>query len=109
MSTKTISIAKDFHRAPAGRFISDGPYSGEAFKNNFLIPNLNDKNIDKLIIDLNGLMGVGSSFWDEAFSTLITEDHFKYEDLTQKIQFICNDDDTLIPLLNKYLKEAANV
>lgn len=108
MTIKNISIANDFSKVPAGRFYDDGPYSGEKFRKEFLLEPLRDTEIEKIIINLNGLCGVGSSFWDEAFVSLITEDKFTYEYIIKKIQFVCDDDDTLIPLLNNYLKDAEN-
>ncbi|MBR1604853.1 MAG: STAS-like domain-containing protein [Alphaproteobacteria bacterium] len=109
MEIKNISIANDFSKVPAGRFYNDGPYSGEKFRKEFLVEPLRDRNVEKIIINLNGLCGVGSSFWDEAFVSLITEDGFSYDEVTAKIEFTCSDDDTLIPLLKGYLKEAKNV
>lgn len=108
MKIKNISIANDFSKVPAGRFYGDGPYSGERFRKEFLLGPLRDTEIEKIVINLNGLCGVGSSFWDEAFVSLITEDKFTYEDILKKIHFVCDDDDTLIPLLHNYLKDAEN-
>ena len=39
-STMTIRIASDFSRFPAGRYTTDGPYSGQGFLENNLIPAL---------------------------------------------------------------------
>lgn len=66
---KTISIAKDFSRYPAGRFESDGPYSGEAFRKKSLEPAI--RNHEKITIDLDGTRGYGSSFLEEAFGGLV--------------------------------------
>jgi hypothetical protein len=69
MERKMISIAKDFSRSPAGRFISDGPNSGERFRRDFLIPGLEKDQY--LTIELDGTRGMGSSFLEEAFGGLI--------------------------------------
>lgn len=66
---KMINIARDFSRAPAGRFISDGPNSGQRFRESFLIPSLNKS--EMIVIDLDGTRGMGSSFLEEAFGGLI--------------------------------------
>ena len=66
---KTISIAKDFSRYPAGRFESDGPYSGETFRKKYL--ELALRNHEKITIDLDGTRGYGSSFLEEAFGGLV--------------------------------------
>ena len=109
MTIKNISIANDFNKAPAGRYYSDGPYSGEKFRKEFLLTSLKNPDISKVVINLDGLCGVGSSFWDEAFVQLILTDKLSYSEIMNKLEFVCTDDDTLIPLLNFYLKEAKNV
>lgn len=64
-----INVAKDFSRYPAGRYKQDGPFSGEAFREDFLLPAL-EKN-ENIIIDLDGTRGYGSSFLEEAFGGLV--------------------------------------
>jgi hypothetical protein len=49
---------------PAGRNRSDGPYSGEFLRDEKLLPVLAQ---DKVIVDLDGTLGYGSSFLEEAF------------------------------------------
>lgn len=66
---KTIRIATDFSRYPAGRFISDGPFSGEKFRETLLRPVLEAG--AKATIDLDGVRGYGSSFLEEAFGGLV--------------------------------------
>jgi hypothetical protein len=68
---KTISVARDFSPSPAGRYYSDGPFSGEKFREEFLIPSLKEiADGDRLIVDLDGADGMGSSFLEEAFGGL---------------------------------------
>ncbi|WP_181561423.1 STAS-like domain-containing protein [Sphingobium xanthum] len=64
-----ISIAQDFSRSPAGRFISDGPNSGERFREKFLVPHLEKSR--QITVELDGTRGMGSSFLEEAFGGLI--------------------------------------
>lgn len=66
---KTISVASDFSRYPAGRYKADGPHSGERFRDEFLRPVL-DAN-DTATIELDGVRGYGSSFLEEAFGGLV--------------------------------------
>jgi len=63
-----INIARDFSRAPAGRYVTDGPNSGERFRDQILIPALNKK--DTITLELDGTRGYGSSFLEEAFGGL---------------------------------------
>lgn len=64
-----IKVAEQFSRFPAGRFITDGPYSGELFRRKFLEPAL--KASGDVIVDLDGARGYGSSFLEEAFGGLV--------------------------------------
>lgn len=65
----TIKVANEFSRYPAGRFVKDGPYSGELFRNKFLVPAFERE--DKVIVELDGARGYGSSFLEEAFGGLV--------------------------------------
>lgn len=78
----TIEIAKQFSRYPAGRYIKDGPYSGELFRKKFLEPNLPIH--EKIIIELDGARGYGSSFLEEAFGGLVRKG-FPKEELRKKL------------------------
>ena len=69
MSLKIISVAKDYTRFPAGRYTTDGPFSGERFRQEWLEPALRAN--DTLEVDLDGVVGYGSSFLDEAFGGLV--------------------------------------
>jgi hypothetical protein len=107
MITKTINLAKDFHRAPAGRFLDDGDYSGQRFREEYLVPALQDQNVDQVEIILDDLEGIGSSFWEEAFGGLIRESKIGYDTILKKLSFQCQDDDTLKPLILGYINRAS--
>ncbi len=66
-TTVKLVIATELSPWAGGRFRSDGEYSGERFRDEFLIPKLNDKNISKVIVSLIGTIGLGSSFKEELF------------------------------------------
>lgn len=86
-----INIAKDYTDTPGGRFKAEGPYSGEDFRKEKLIPAMEQaiKEDDEVEINLDGCFGYPSSFLDEAFGGLAK----KYgSDLVQKkLKFICED------------------
>lgn len=69
MTTKTISLAVDFSPSPAGRFVADGPFPGAVFRDNLLLPAI--QNSDKVILDMMGTELPGSSFLEEAFGGLV--------------------------------------
>lgn len=70
MTTHTISVAKDFSRTPAGRYVDDGPYPGERFREELLLPALQDGTAT-IAVELDGTAGFGSSFLEEAFGGLV--------------------------------------
>ena len=66
-----IKIAKEFSPYPAGRFIKDGPFSGEHFRTKFLEPRL--RRSEAFVVDMDGARGYGSSFLEEAFGGLVRQ------------------------------------
>ena len=102
----TISIAADFSTVPAGRFISDGPNSGERFRNDFLKRNLEEK--DSVTVVIDGVEGYGSSFLEEAFGGLVREFGFKKDDLKKKlvIEFTEPEFQIYSDMIWEYIEEA---
>lgn len=87
MATLHISIAKDFSEFPAGREPEDGPNSGERFRDEILGPKLREATPDDLVeVDLDGTMGYGSSFLEEAFGGLVRKYKFSGDLLKHKLQ-----------------------
>ena len=71
-----IKIATDFSRIPGARYPEEGDYSGQEFRQNVLHPALKkaiEMNV-KLIVDLDGTAGLGTSFLEESFGGLIRRD-----------------------------------
>lgn len=75
VATKRISIAREFSEFPAGRIPDDGPNSGQRFRDDFLVPALQEaiKSNGVVEVNLDDTMGYGSSFLDEAFGGLVRE------------------------------------
>ncbi len=68
MTEKSIKT-EDFTKFPGGRVRSDGPYSGEVFREEYLIPALKEN--DKVYVKIDGVMGYGSSFLEECYGGLV--------------------------------------
>ncbi len=81
--TKTIDVGNDFSRYPGGRVRTDGQYSGEAFRDDFLIPAL--RNYESIEIIIDNVIGYGSSFLEECFGGLVRSG-FTPNELKKKIQ-----------------------
>ncbi|WP_374981301.1 STAS-like domain-containing protein [Pseudomonas solani] len=99
---KHIDIAKDFSRHPAGRFRSDGPYSGELFRVKFLEPAIS-KN-EAIEVSFDGARGYGSSFLEEAFGGLVRKG-FPAEVLMRLIR-LRSSNSVLIEQILKYIRES---
>jgi hypothetical protein len=82
--SRAIHIAQDFSKYPAGRFVSDGPASGERFRDEVLVPFLNSVS-ETLTVELDGTLGYGSSFLEEAFGGLVRERGFTATDLKKRL------------------------
>lgn len=98
-----ISIAGDFSEFPAGRVPDDGPNSGERFREELLVPLLNNSR-EEIEINLDDTLGYGSSFLDEAFAGLLRNNGFSVSQLKNRIKFI---DSRVIyePMIWKYIEE----
>lgn len=102
MAEARLDIAEEFTRFPAGRFRTDGRFSGERFRNDYLIPKLRDN--DRLIVILDGTMGFGSSFLEETFGGLV-RNGFTIAELKSKLEFVSSDK-TLVSEIWDYIKAA---
>lgn len=85
--TKILVVANDFYKRPAGRYKTDGQYSGEAFREDYLLPELRKLTADeKLIVNFDGVTMSASSFLEEAFGGLVRKGYFSAEVLKQKLE-----------------------
>ena len=84
MTTRTINIATEFSQTPAGRFVTDGPFSGERFRNEILVPAL--RSSDEVVVDMSDVFGYGSSFLEEAFGGLVRKCSFNRNELLKKMR-----------------------
>jgi len=95
---KSINIAKEFTRYPAGRFRSDGPYSGQRFREDLLVPALRET--DVVEVELDGVAGYGSSFLDEAFGGLIRAHVLSSGDAHKRIKLHASDESLVNEILS---------
>ena len=102
-----ISIAKDFSDAPWGRTPDDSVYCGANFRDQLLLPALRGN--EKVVVSLDGVEGLGSSFLDEAFGGLVRTHRFTTEQLKAKL-FVVTTEPSLelyVQLIWEYIAEAA--
>lgn len=101
---RRIDIAGQFSRHPAGRFESDGPNSGERFREQVLVPIL--ENEDRAEIILDGTRGYGSSFLEEAFGGLVRKG-YTVSRIKNTFELVAHDDPSLVDEIISYIDEAA--
>jgi hypothetical protein len=102
MGNRVINIERDFARYPAGRYINDGPYSGEKFRQDFLVPAFSGTDI--VIIELDGARGLGSSFLEESFGGLVRLG-YPAKDVLQRLE-LRGEDASLKEEIKSYISEA---
>ena len=97
-------MAEQYTSNPGPRYISQGPNSGEDFRESVLKPFFKNKTRnEKLIINLDGLNGYPSSFFEEAFGGIARD--FSVEDTLNALDFECNDNPIFIEDIKSYIKQ----
>lgn len=97
-----INVAKDFSPNPAGRFPSDGEFSGQRFREELLLPAL--KTNEKITIDFDGTEGYGSSFLDEAFGGLVRAG-YQPQVLRDRLSIKSEEDPSVIQEIIGYIED----
>lgn len=102
-----INIAEEYTKTPGARYIADGEFSGEDFRNIILEPRYKEckENNKKLIINFDGGYGYGTSFLEESFGGLVRKG-YSCDELLKNIELISEEEPELIDKVVKYIKEA---
>ena len=108
MGNIVLNIAKDYTRCPGARYEKEGDYSGERFRNEFLLPKLKEaiETGVKLEVVLDGSAGYSTSFIEESFGGLIRTDHYTLQDVKDNIIIISNEDPSYVEDINVYWEHA---
>ena len=75
---------------PVGRHRTDGPDSGQRFREDFLEPAL--KEHDRISVNIDGTAGYHSSFLEEAFGGLVRRGIGDSDEILRRIDVVSNDD-----------------
>ena len=102
-----LKVSKVFSECPGGRYESQGPYSGEEFRNNYLIPTYDicRERQENLIVDLDGGYGYGCGFIEESFGGMV-RCGYSGKELLKNIEYISEDEIGLPDKIRNYIKEA---
>lgn len=99
-----VSVAKDFSRFPSGRYVRNGDTSGEAFRERFLVPSLREGRA--IEVDLDGTVGYGSSFLEEAFGGTVRSLTLSAERVLELLSLKSSDPE-LVAEIREYIAEAS--
>lgn len=86
MNIKEIHIADDFSDVPYGRYDEDGPDNGQRFREDYLLKAMQE--YDEVHVYLDGALGYGSSFLDEAFAGLYRTNGIDKKTIEKKLKII---------------------
>jgi hypothetical protein len=101
----SISVS-DFTETPGSRKISEGPFSGEEYRVSVVEPAFleAEKNNKKLVVNLDGPLGYGTSFLEEVFGGLARQ--YGVEKVLSRVDFISEEEPYLIEDIKKYVRQA---
>lgn len=102
---REIDVARSFTPYPVGRTRSDGRYSGEAFRDDHLVPALQ---AGAVTVVMDGAKGYGSSFLEEAFGGLVRRRGFEPGQLGERL-VIRTEDSLLRAEIWSYIEEAGQL
>ena len=102
---RTLKICNDFTDAPGGRLRSDGPKSGQEFRDEYLVPFF-EKLVgkEKGLIDLDGCFGYATSFLEEVFGGISRI--YGPEKVINKLEFKSDEEPSLIDEIRDYIENA---
>lgn len=106
MMAKVIKLATDFTRFPYGRYRAQGPFSGEAFREQFLVDAI--RNGEELEVDFDGTSGLSPSFLEEAFGGLVRRG-IDPDRIFALLRIKSDEDPSYIIEVRSYVRDAAAV
>lgn len=97
-----ISLS-EYTQFPGGAYRIEGSFSGEDFRETFLVPALKKAiaNNSRVVVDLDGTLGLSTSFTRAAFGGLVAVEHFS-ESMLKKILHLVGSE----PETRTFIREA---
>lgn len=108
MDSIELKIATDFSKTPGARYKEEGDFSGEEFREEVLFLKYNEAKRKgcKLIVNLDGTAGLGTSFLEESFGGLIRTNKLNYKEVLDTIVFVSEENPDYIEEILGYLSDA---
>lgn len=106
MADLNISVSKDFSTTPGPRYIKEGDFSAEEFRKTIFDAKFKEALSEnkKLIIDLDGTLGYGTSFLEELFGGLTRE--YGQENVNKTLKIISKEEEYLLDDIRGYIRDA---
>lgn len=104
MKTQYYNIAEQYTRNPGARYIKQGDFSGEDFREKVLEPffkSYEEGNV--LEINLDGLNGYPSSFLEEAFGGIARR--YGVEKVKKSLKLICTENHLVVDDIKSYIEQ----
>lgn len=105
MSTAEFSIARDYTPFPGPRFTRQGSFSGERL-GQVLAKRLRSSP-GRFRIILDGTVGIGSSFLDQAFGGLVSDHGFDARDLESRLDLVSEIDPSYVHTIRNSINRAS--
>lgn len=105
MELINVSVAKDFSKTPGPRYIKEGSFSAELFLDTVLDEKFQyvlNKDA-KIVINLDGTLGYGTSFLEETFGGLARK--YGADNVTTKIEIISKEEPWLLDDIKSYIED----
>ncbi len=108
MANLRLNIAREYSRCPGARYDREGDYSGERFREHFLLPRLKEAIATggMLEVVMDGSAGYSTAFIEESFGGLIRVDGLSLQEIKNHLIIISEEDETYINEINFYLQNA---
>lgn len=102
----SITIISDYTDTPGARHRSEGPFSGEDFRETLLEPKFKEakEKKEKLVINLDGGYGYPTSFLEEAFGGLARV--YGPKTVLDIVELISEDEPAIVDEIKNYIKQA---
>ncbi|PVH26998.1 STAS-like domain-containing protein [Sphingobacterium corticibacter] len=106
---KLTLYVKDFSRTPGTRHRDEGrkSNSGQQFREEYLEPYFSkviSGEYNKLVVNLDGTIGFGTSWLEEVFGGLTR--HYDTKTVMSKIEFVSKEEPYLIEDIHSYIEHA---
>jgi hypothetical protein len=101
-----LVVGEEFTTSPGARYYSDGPKSGEEFRETLLGPRFEEALASGVLLEvvLDGTDGYATSFLEEAFGGLARLK--SSEEVLNYIRFVCYEEPSLANEIQGYIREA---